>query len=267
MKPRGIFLKTIFDHKLFVLIWTVATVALGLMYTAVYSSVIAQNQQFAQAVQNLPSAFDNILGSLDTFSTPTGFIQAEIFAITGPAIITIVSVVLGSSLINKEETSGTLELLLSRPISRSRVVTEKVLAMLVIVAVIVAGYGLGVALGTIFSSFSISALHITTAFLYLYSLGISLGLLSLMFTTLKPKRSLAAGIPAVLFLLSNIVSNFAPQIKLFDKLKFLSLFHYYRPKQSLEGHFELTGLFVLVIIAVVFYSLSLVFFNRRDIRA
>lgn len=267
MKPRGIFLKTIFEHRSFVFIWTIATTALGILYTAVYSSVIAQNQQFTDAIKNLPSVVGSLVGGLDTISTPAGFIQAEIFALTGPAIITIVAVVLGSSLINKEETSGTLELLLSRPISRTRVVAEKVLAMLLLGAIIICGYGLGIAIGTTFTNFSINAGHLALAFVFLYALGMSLGLLSLMITTLKPHRAPAAGIPAVVFILSNLVSNFAPQIHFFDKIKFLSLFHYYRPKSVLDGHAELAALSVLIGFSFVCFVLAQLFFTRRDIRS
>src|SRR5690606_12585407 len=108
------------------------------------------------AMAQLPEAFQSIFGDLSIITKPEGYLEAELFSLTLPLIIVIASVVLSGAVIYKEETSGSIELLLSRPISRTSFLVQKVAALLLHTSVIAVAAVLGLLVGQLFVEFPIS---------------------------------------------------------------------------------------------------------------
>ncbi len=74
-------------------------------------------------------------------STPVGYIRIELLSFMGPILVLLYAVGVGSSSIAGEEDRRTLDLLLTTPVTRSRVVVDKALAM------VLGTLGLAVVLG------------------------------------------------------------------------------------------------------------------------
>jgi ABC-2 type transport system permease protein len=263
MSIKGVYSKTLNDHKKAVFFWTLGVILIGLLYAFLYPAVGGSN--FKQAFEGMPSGFDAFIGSVDFFTTPNGFIHGEFFALTMPMIVCILSIVVGSGLLAKEEESGTIELILSRPISRAKIVRDKFLGMLSVVAII----GLGIWLGLLFGRLAVSQFQITLpsvalATFNLCLLGLTFGSLAFMLSTFKNRRSLAAGITGVYFILSYIIGTFGQTVNWLGHFSKVSLFNYYQTADILQNRIHWLDFLVLIIICAIAYLLSVRGFSQRD---
>lgn len=264
LQLRSIFHKTLFDYRRAIFGWSFGVFLLVLMYASIYPSVGA-NQQFDELLQSLPEAFRSLIGEAGFFSTPEGFINGEFFSLTFPLIIGILSIIIGSAIISREEENGTLELLLSRPVSRAKLLCQKVLGLQLVTALITLAGWLGMLAGRlVIEEFTIDLWRALAATLMVLLLGWVFGFFALLVTTLKG-RGVGAGVAGAIFIASYVVSTFAASVKWLDNVQPFSLFEYYKTDQVfLHGinwwHVLLLG----ILLALSYYATHLVF-TRRDL--
>src|SRR4051812_6360705 len=122
---------TLKQKKLSILCWCIGIVAFVSLELGVYSSIKGQAAELNQALSNLPSSVRSLFGTSDLFS-PVGYLNSRIYYFLLPLILSVMTIGLGSSLIAKEESSGTIEHLLGRPISRGRLLLAKAVSGLLI---------------------------------------------------------------------------------------------------------------------------------------
>lgn len=265
MRVHGIFLKTIFDHLKSLVFWSVGLFLMVLMYMSFYPS-LAENSELQGAFQELPEAFKQLVGSLNEFGTPAGYLQTEFFSITLPLLLSIAAISIGSGLVNKEETSGTIELLLARPVSRGGILCQKVWAMLVILAVmilaLVVGFLAGIAL---IGGFDINFSYVLAALLATYVIAVLFGLLALAATALWASRALAIGLAALIYFGSYVISSFAQSVDFFEKIKVISVFHYYQTADMLKAGPMWSDFLLLAAVAAVLYAVAWFALCRRDL--
>ena len=64
-------------------------------------------------------------------STPLGYLQIELMSFMAPILVILYAVMAGSAAVAGEESRRTLDLLVTAPVSRRRIVIEKAIAMVV----------------------------------------------------------------------------------------------------------------------------------------
>ena len=110
-----------------ILIWSLAMTTLAIMFTALYDSFAGEIENMAEIA---PAEMEAMLGgNLEFASTPAGWLGIELYGIFLPVVLAIIGVSSGSTAIGSEEDSGTLELLLASPVSRTRIVVENIKPM------------------------------------------------------------------------------------------------------------------------------------------
>src|SRR3990172_2353832 len=186
---RSIGTKTIRDQRRALLGWAIGIVAIVLMYASVYPNIRQNAAQLRNYVENLPEAFKAVIGESTDFTTPTGYLRTEVFSIMAPLLFLIYASGSGARATAGEEEAGTLDLLLSTPLRRRRVLAEKYVAMLAGLAL------LGVVL---FGSVSLA-------------LGCALG-----------RRGLALGITSTIAVATYVVNVIAPTVESIESLRYLS---------------------------------------------
>jgi hypothetical protein len=114
-------------------------VAAVVLTTAFYPSISKNAASFEKLLGSLPEGLRKAFG--EDFASPAGYLQARLFSIFAPVLLLIYAIGAGSRAIAGEEERQTLDLLLSTPAPRRRVVLDKALAM------VAASAGLGAVLG------------------------------------------------------------------------------------------------------------------------
>ena len=246
--------------------WGLGVAGSILLYAAFWPSIRDNASQFNGYLENLPQAVRNMLGTND-FSTAPGYVASEVFAFVQPTLLLVYAIGAGARAIAGEEEDGTLDLLLSTPVPRRRVLLDSAWALLacslgfgalvwVSVAVFGAPFGLRVSL-----------VHLAAMALNLVGLGAAFGAIALAVGAATGSRRTAIGAAAGLAVLTFILNALAPTVHSLAGLRFLSPFHYYSGHAPITTGFTATDPLVLFGIAVVATAIAAGALDRRDLAA
>lgn len=234
----------------------------GMMYTGLYDNFSGKISSFESA---FPPEFEAFFGDITAAANPAGWLNIELFTLFVPFFVVIIGIGFGSTAIGREEEEGTLELLLASPIKRSKLLTQKMLAIITTICIVVAGAWLSVALGTILFKFDISLVNLFFACLSAILLGVFFGLFSLMVQCISGKRILALGAGSTIFVLTYFAYVIAQISSGLRFLKYFSPYYYFDSANILMGKPKLSNFLLLVGLSVVFYIIAHKKFINRDI--
>lgn len=253
------------QRKTYLLWWGIGIVALIALTVLAYGSIKGQADQLNEALGSLSSSIGGFLGTTDMFS-PIGYLNSELYFIVLPILFIILSVTLAGKLIGKEESDHTMELLLSRPISRSKLLLAKAISATIIMALL----GAVAALSTIIFG-QVVSIGVSTGYIILTTLMMVLfsgafGALAFMLYAVGGRLKSAAAAVAILFSLGGyILSSLSGMVHALAWAAKLFPYHYYNPGAMLGGHVSVG----LIIYIGALYAVSLIIgftiFRRRDI--
>jgi len=264
---RGVFLKSLRDHRRALIWWSAGLCAFVAMECAIYPSVRRSAVGLDQYVKNLPEFITKaFLGSID-FSTPPGFVNAEVFSFMAPLLFLVFAVGTGARSIAGEEEAGTMDLLLAGPVSRRRVTLEKFAFVVLGVAVLSIVLFAALLVGTNAAGMHLGAASLARGCLLLGLLGLAFGSLAFAVGAATGRRALATAVSgglAVALYLLNALSQLAEGLRPF---RVLSLFYYYGGAAPLTRGLRAADLSVLSLTTAVLLAVALLAFTRRDVRA
>lgn len=252
-------------RRMFIIGWTLGIAAMIALTVLSYASVRDQADQLNKAFGDYSSSIGSFVGTTDMFS-PVGYMNSQLYFITLPILFIILSITLVNSLIGKEESSRTIELLLARPISRIRLLGAKAIGGIIVLTAIT----LVTALVTILSARA-SQMGINAGYLLLATVGcvvfsaafgaITFMLLAASVTT----RRMAFFAAIALSLGGYLLNSLAGMVDWLEWPAKLLPYHYYDSGALLLGHIPLgfvlytSGMYALAVI------ISILGFRRRDI--
>ena len=262
---RTVFAKTIRDQRRALLWWSLGFVGTVLLYAAFWPTIRENASQFDDYIAKLPEAVRNLIGG--DYGTPQGYVQAEMFSLLLPVLLLVYAIGAGARAIAGEEESGTLDLLLSTPVRRSRVLLDKLGAMVgasLLLAML--AWGSIVAIGRLFG-LAVGLVNLAAAAANLFLLGVAFGSIALAVGAATGNRGMAIGATSGLALVTFIVNTLAPSVPAIKPLRFLSPFYYYADHKPLSNGFNGADIGVLAGVAVVAALVALAAFDRRDLAA
>lgn len=263
---RTVFSKTLRDQRRALLWWALGLVGAVALYTAFWPSVRDNAAQFNRYLENLPDFMKNLLGDID-YTTPEGYLQSELFSFLVPILLIVYAVGAGARAIAGEEEAGSLDLLLSVPIRRRRVLVDKFAAMLVGSLFLVAVMWIAVVtLGPVFELrvglAGFSAMSLNTLLL-----GLVFGSAALAIGTATGRKSLAIGVPGGLAVATFIVNTLALSVDWLEPFRLLSPFYYYSNGAPILNGLDPVHALVLAGIAGGAVAIAAWAFERRDLAA
>ena len=165
MSRRNLFAAVLLDRRRAFLWWTVAMLATVLMIASSYGAIEGQ-QSLDESFEDIPESIQVLMG-IDaelTLTSPAGYLNSQWFANLLPVLLSIYGIGLGARVLAGEEGDGRLELVVAHPVSRSRVLAERGLAVLgLVVALFALPSASLVALAPVFDLDAISVGAITAA--------------------------------------------------------------------------------------------------------
>lgn len=261
--PRGLFLKTLKDNFKTILIWSISLILIVFMYTLIYPSISSQNQ-INDIFKSLPPALQAIEGSVGEITTPNGYIGSEYLSLTFPIMLGILAILIGSSLINKEEESGTIELILARPVKRLQIYYQKFWGLVVAITIVGLSGWLGMFLSQ--SLIKINLVNFFWATLSGILLSLVIASIAYAITGITNKKSISTAIATFVLVASYLVDTL---VKISDKLKGIdkiSLFHYYDADNILKNGPHYSAYLIPIVLIIIFLFIGAISFNKRDIR-
>ena len=167
--------KTLHDQRRSLVLWALGLAILVALYVPVFTRYQDTSALTAQT-EAMPEGMQEAFG-LDQIATAAGYVQSTIYGTLGLLLLLVFAVGFGTRAVAGEEEAGTLDLYLAHPLSRRRLVVERVIALTL------ATCGLAAILGATIWAFAAGlSLDVPTSGIVAASLG--LGLLAAGFGTL-----------------------------------------------------------------------------------
>lgn len=261
--------QTIKDRKLSLIIYSLSMVAFTEIYVALFPTFSSRQAEFDKLLQLYPEQMFKALGMEKANFTMTqveSFLATEQYSLIWPIIVIIMAISFASGQIAAEIEKGTIETLLSQPISRIKLYFSKYFSGVIylITFTLVSVYGL-IPLALLHDvSYKMANLNKIAVLGFVFALavyGISM-LASSIFSEKGKANFTVGGILIVMYVL-NIISAFKDNLK---DLKYISLFHYYDYSAALvKNTIEAKSIWVLLEVAVITTLLGALWFSRRDV--
>jgi ABC-2 type transport system permease protein len=246
--------------------WAVGLAGYVALIVSVYPT-IRDNPDLNELVESYPDALKAFIafGGQFDFTSAAGYLGSELFSFMIPALFLVASVGNGAGSIAGEEDRGTLDLLLSAPLSRTRVALEKLAAMCVEVV------GLGVVLwlalwvGARVFSMEISAGHLAAATAILVVLAIAYGAIAFMLGAASGRKGLAVGVTVALAVAAYLVNSLAALVGALEPFQKVSPFYHYAAGDPLHQGLDPWHTLFLLAVGAAAATVGIVLFDRRDV--
>lgn len=251
------------DKKRALLAWSIG-LALLTFFTMAFWPSIRGNAQYDKLLKQMPDTLKAFVGD-QPFSTPEGYLQAQLFLYVVPVLFMIYAIGRGADAIAGEEERRTMDLLLSVPVGRGRVVLEKFAAMVVGVGLL--GLILLILLELCAKLFdmNIGFENLAAATLGSALLGLVFGAVALAVSASVGKKGLAVATAAALATAAFFINSIARVVDALKTYQKLSPFHWYLSHSPLENGFDLPGYGLLIAAVVILLAISVTRFERRDV--
>lgn len=259
----NMYLHELRSNRRFALSWLITIICVTFFTISFYPIFHEEMSAFLDLINKLPEMIRNALGMhSDTIGSILGYYS---FILTFIIIFgAIQAMILGLSILSKEVRQRTADFLLSKPVSRIRIVTAKLLSCLTILVgsnIIYFGVFYLMLLAFANTSFAFDTYALLTLILLMMQLiFFSLGLvLSVFMLKVKAILPISLGTVFGFYLLSTFLE---------DKFRFLLPFKYFKAADVLlKTSYELRYVILTLIIILVFTFITYIVYKKKDIDA
>ncbi len=263
---RPIIRWTIWQRRWSIFWWCIGLAAFVALELSVYPSIKSQAKQLNEALSHLSPAVKSLFGVSSDLFSPTGYLNSRLYYLLLPLMLSVLTIGWGSSILSREESSGTIEMLLARPISRRRLLMAKIFSGLIITIIISA-------ITTLLISILIKAVGIDVSVGSAVFAAFLATLLAILFGCLafclaafgRIGRGLAIAVSSLIGLGGYIVSSLEANISWLSWPAKIFPFHYYNPLATLNGYYawRVAGCYALA--SAVLILVSYFAFRNRDL--
>ena len=261
----NLFLRELRAYRRSTLIWAASLGVIVVLFMGLYPGFSSDVAGLEKVLEQFPAAIKAAFNlTADTFLTAAGFYGYVLSFVILAAAIQAMN--LGTGVIAKEGSGKTADFLLSKPVTRSRVITAKLLAVMLavvltnLVVVAVSFAGMAAVAPDEFEPVTIGLMAFTMLLVQIVFLALG----ALMGVVLpKVKSVVSVSLPTVFAFyiigaLGDVLGN--------EEVRFVSPFRYFDPSyiirnQSLETAYVILGAGIVV----VAIALSYVVFLKKDV--
>ena len=262
----GVALKTLRDLRRSLAWWGLGLAGFVALLVAVYPA-IRGNPSLTKLVADYPEAIKSFVafgGQVD-YTTGPGYLGSEVFAIWAPLLLSVAAIGAGARATAGEEERGTLDLLLANPLSRRRLVLEKLAALVAEVAVLGVVLWCALAIGDAAASMDVSAGRLAGAVAGAVLLAAGFGAIALAAGAASGRRGPAIGVAAAVAVAAYLLNSLAPIVHALRPVRTASPFYHYAVSDPLRHGLEPAHVAILAAIVVAAAAAALVFFDRREL--
>jgi ABC-2 type transport system permease protein len=223
MMFRTIWSKTLRDYRTPTLGWGIG---MAIILMGSYAAFAQQGSQATASLAELAQSF-RFIGDPVSISTLSGFITWRVLDLFIPLTVSIWALLAGARLVRGDEERNAIDLLLATPTSRSRLLLEKLSALLLALLIIGLLISLGIMSGEADAHQPVEAGRALLAGLNVSLCAFCFAALALFFSQFFISRSTAAGITGGILALSVILDGTGRTIQNGIWLQRFSLTYYY----------------------------------------
>jgi ABC-2 type transport system permease protein len=226
---------------------------------AIFPSIEAA---LAKAVRNYPAGLKEAFG-VGELSTVEQYLHAEMLSLIVPLAVGYLAVRSVASGLSGAAESGRLDVLLSAPVSRHRLVTAGFCATAIELAGVLTTAVVLTLVGSVLAGAGLSFGSALAGFANVWPLALLFGGLGVVITGLSLRTSVvtgsAAGVLVGMYVV-DLVGRLDPSL---DSIRYLSVFRYYG--KAIENGIEPLSFVGVTVAAVALAAVGAILFERRDL--
>ncbi len=264
---NNVILKTLRDRRRSLTWWVVGIFGYLLGIGAFYPIVAENRGQFEALLEAYPEELLAIMGvaEQENLFDPVGFIQVEALGWIVPLVFAIYGAVQGARAVAGEEEDGTIDLVMATPLSRSGLVWQKLLALVLAEMVLGAALFFSIALDNLLFDLEIPLGHVAAAALMAVLLGVFFGSLALAVGAATGLRGLSVGAVSFVAAGSYLVNSLGSLVEGMKALQPISPFYYYDSSNPLRNGLDVQHALVLAGLALLLLGVALLAVRTRDL--
>ncbi|TKI47884.1 ABC transporter permease subunit [Lysinibacillus tabacifolii] len=263
----NIFIHELKTYRKSTIIWSLSLIAIMIIFMSMYSTFAEDAKGFMKIVENYPEAIRNAMGfNQENFFTILGFYSFPLSFITLCAAIQAMN--LGTSIINKEVREKTADFLLTKPVTRTEILTAKLLAAFVSIVVTNIFYFAAasfVALQVQTDDFSLKIfllLSLTIFFIQLIFLSLGI-IISVIVQKIKSVLTVSLATVFAFYFVGMFSDTTGDEVK-----RYFSPFKYFDTAYIIKhSSYETTFLIAGAVIIILAIATSYVVYSKKDIHA
>ncbi|MBU6328632.1 MAG: ABC transporter permease subunit [Acidobacteria bacterium] len=255
------------DRRRSLLWWSVGVAGWILVVSAMYPT-IRDTSGISELVSQYPKNILALFGVSDMdFSSGAGYLAGELFGFVIPLLVLMLTIGAGASIIGGAEERGLLDLVLSHPVRRRRVLLES--AALIVVLALVFGTVVLLSLAVMdpIVALQLSVANLLGTVLGVVLLGITLGWLALVVGALTGSRGRSLAVTGAVAALAYLASSLAQLVDALRPVRLLSPFWYATSGSPLVAGYTWWYAGVLLAMAAAVLTVGVIRFDRRALSA
>lgn len=259
----NIFEKTIYERRLSTLIWFIAIAVFSILVVVLFPTF---RDSFGEALTNVPESMKSMLGQASDYQSINGYIDIQV--VNQMVFLTLImGIILGTSLLASEESDGTLQTLLTQPISRTKVYIQKFLALIVITFDVCMGVIVGVLAGAMFIGElnNINFTNLVLASIMIWLITLLFGALSFCIGAIAGKKSLAGILVGALAFITYMLTALSGTAEVLKTANNLSPFKYFNTPSVMKQGIETGNLMFFIISIIILALIGWIIFKSRDV--
>lgn len=242
------------------LVWSVILGGLGALYVALFPSM---SKFMTEYLERAPESMQGFFGELQGPLTAEIWMGMEFLSLLVPVTLPFMVMLIGARSVAGREERKTLDLLMSNPLPRWRVVASAVLTMAISLAAVLALTWVLTYVAVPIAGVDLSAAHLASALAALWPMCLLFGVLALLLSTLMRRSVLAVVIPSIILLAMYVIETLAQATTSMEPVRVVSLF--YHLGNPIEGDFPWTATLLMLAGVCVLSGAAAAVFHRRDL--
>ena len=261
-----VIVKTMRDHWKSTLMWSLGILSITAIQLYIYPSVVKSSTAMQSYIDAFPEALRTIFRMEDYFSGE-GFLGTELYSMMVPLIFISMSAARGSSAIAGEEENGNADIIFSLPISRTKVVVNKMIALVIECLLVAILLVIAIAIDSQLVDMKIEISKVAIATGASALLGLIFGAFALIAGALTGKKAIATGLSVAFAIAALLFYSLAPLVDTFDALAPFNPMNWAINGNPLSEGVSGLNFVKLASLFVALNFLALYLFKNRDIKS
>lgn len=265
---RSVLGELLWARRLALVWYSIGMVVLVGLTVGVYPSVREGADTFTQLLESMPQGMLSFFGSSDVAQllTPTGFVNSRVNASIGAVVLIVFAISLGTGAIAGEEDRRTMDLLLSTPTPRWRIVLERFAATAILVAAVAIAVLLVMIVANPLVDLDFSLGNMIASNFMLALMALVFGSLALAVGGVTGKRSITLGVAAGATVATFFINGLAPLVSWLEAPQKVTPFYWLQRSDPLAKGLSVEDTLIMLAVIACFVAVAVWGFERRDVQ-
>ena len=262
----NIYLKTLRDMRRSMFWWVTGMFVFTIFFMSIFPSIQESSADVQSYIDSFPEGLRATFATdrLD-FGTLEGFITMELLSFFYPFLVLAFAVTYGAGLLGGEEESGTLEILLSMPVPRWRVMVAKFAALVTFLLIVLLATWLGLVVGILLIDIEdADIVNLLGGILNMVPMTLFFAAVAYCMTGVRGGKGTALGVALAIAAATYLMNTLSAMADLPDWMQTLSPWYYYDGLNVLIDGIDPFNVALLLGLALLLVAIGIFAFERRD---